>query len=291
MKRAWAVAVVFGLALALVAVGQAYQHRGGMMGPGGRPAAEQEGTPPMPQQMPQQMQQMQQMMQQMQQMMQQMRGMMGMMGMMGPGMMGMMGPGMMGPGMMGPGMMGPGMMGPGAEEEDEEARWGMRGPWGHGWRGHGLLARLSRELELTEAQEEQVEALVREHVKTAIRAKADLAVKRVELRELLAAEPVDMAKVRAQLQAIAAQQVELHLAHFTLLQDVGKLLTPEQQQKFRRLRRRLLAWHGPWGHGGMMGPWGMMGRWGMMGPGMMGPGGRMGGGMMNPCAMMGRGQP
>jgi hypothetical protein len=73
--------------------------------------------------------------------------------------------------------------------------------------------------------------------------------------------------VKQVFQVIAAKEVDLRLAHVTAMQDIRKLLTPEQQKQFRTMP----------GH--MMGEDAMMGR-GMMGRGMMGPGGMMGRGMM-----------
>jgi Spy/CpxP family protein refolding chaperone len=55
---------------------------------------------------------------------------------------------------------------------------------------------------------------------------------------LLEADPVDLAQVKQQFQAIATKDVDLHMAHVTAMQDIRKLLTPEQQQQFKTM-------HGP----------------------------------------------
>jgi Spy/CpxP family protein refolding chaperone len=126
--------------------------------------------------------------------------------------------------------------------------------------------RLIEQLGLTGEQETKVRSMVREHVKRAIRAHADLEVNRLDLRDLVDAEPVDLAKVKTLLQSMAAQRVDLHVAHITLMQEIRGLLTPEQQEKFRSMRRQMMR-----GEGGMMGRGGMRGQ----------------GGMRNPCGMMG----
>jgi hypothetical protein len=119
-------------------------------------------------------------------------------------------------------------------------------------------------------------------MKEAIRARADMAAQRVDLIALLDAELVDLPKVKETLQSLASQQADLVFTHVTLMDEINKLLTPEQQQQFRTVRRQMM--HGG-GMMGMMGQGGMMGRGGMHGHGrMMGQGGMRGQG-----GMMGRG--
>ena len=55
-------------------------------------------------------------------------------------------------------------------------------------------------------------------------------------------------------QAIAAKEADLRLAHVTAMQDIRKLLTPEQQKQCRTMPGHMI------GDGAMMGPGGMMGR-------------------------------
>jgi Spy/CpxP family protein refolding chaperone len=267
------------LALALAGGVQAQQHEqhhpGSVQMSQDQTTRETQETPaqaPMMQSTQGMMEQMQGMMQQMQGMMQQMQGMMGRGGMMmGPGgMQGWMGPGSM-MGMTGPG----GMMAEEAEHEDDEGTsWGgMMGHhgmlggghmMGHGGMFQGLLERLAQQLDLTEEQATQVRALVRAHLKEAIRAQADLAVKRIDLRDLLDTEPVDLPRVKDLLQTMASQRADLRFAHITLMQDITKLLTPAQQEKFRTLRGQMLR-----GRGGMAGPGRLRGRRGIPGQGRM----------------------
>jgi len=192
-----------------------------------------------------------QMMGQMQGMMENMQGMMShtqtMMGMMGRG-------GMGGRGAMMGTMGRRGMTADKADEDDDDdAPWsGMMGRAGMGMRH---LERLAQQLDLTDEQKAQVRSLLLAHMKDAIRARADINVKKLDLRELLEAETVDLGKVKALLQAIATQKVDLHLARITLGQEISKLLTPEQQKKFRSMRRHMMR-----GGRDMMGQGGMMGR-------------------------------
>jgi len=64
---------------------------------------------------------------------------------------------------------------------------------------------------------------------------AEIATMRVDLRQLLRTEPVDLNSVKPALQAIAAKEADLRLAHITLMHDIRQVLTPEQQQKFRTM--------------------------------------------------------
>jgi Spy/CpxP family protein refolding chaperone len=116
---------------------------------------------------------------------------------------------------------------------------------------HGM-ERMARQLDLTEAQQTQIQALHRTYAKAAIRARANMRIQKIDLHELLDAEPVKMDEVKTLLDSMAAQRAELRFLHITLMQDIKKLLTPEQQKKFRS------------GGGFMMGPGGRMG-YGRMG--------------------------
>lgn len=182
------------------------------------------------------------------------------------------------------GMMGRGGMMAAVDEDDEDmpqgdmmgmmSRGGMMGMMGrHGMMGHGhkmlrMLDRLAAQLELTDEQETQIRTLVRQHMKDAVQTRADIAIQRIDLQALLDADAPDLAKVQDTLQAIASQHADLMYAHIALMQEVKQLLTPEQQEQFRSLRRQMMH-----GRGGMMG--------------MRGRGGKPGG-MRHPCGMMGR---
>src|SRR5439155_14154177 len=157
-----------------------------------------------------------------------------------------------------------------AAEEQEQAPMmqPMRGMMGHG----GVMLQqhlewLSQQLKLSDEQRAQVQMLLRNHAKEIIRLQAEIDTMALDIPPLLEANPVDLAKVKQLFQAIAAKEADVRLAHVTAMQDIRKLLNPEQQKQFRTMPGGMM--------GGMMGPGGMMG-----GGGMMGSGGMMGGGMM-----------
>ena len=156
-----------------------------------------------------------------------------------------------------------------AAEEQEQVPMmrPMRGMMGHG----GMMLQqhvewLSQQLKLSDEQRTQVQTLLRSHAKDVIRLRAEIDTMTLDVPPLLEANPVDLAKVKQLFQAIAAKEADLRLAHVTAMQDIRKLLTPEQQKQFRTMPGHMM------GDGAMMGPGGMMGRGMMGGGGMMGRG-------------------
>jgi len=129
------------------------------------------------------------------------------------------------------------------EEEDEEHEHGRRGQEGRlereGMRLQQHLDRLAQQLKLTDQQRAQVRTILFTQAKEMIRLQADLATLRLDVLPLLEADPVDLAKVKQQFQSIAAKEVDLHLAHVTAMQEIRKVLTPEQQQQFKTLQGRM----------------------------------------------------
>jgi Spy/CpxP family protein refolding chaperone len=80
-----------------------------------------------------------------------------------------------------------------------------------------------------------VQTLLRTHAKERIRLKAEIDTMRVDLQQQLRADAVDMNSVKSALQAIATKEVDLRMAHLTLMHDIRQVLTPEQQKKFQSL--------------------------------------------------------
>lgn len=139
---------------------------------------------------------------------------------------------------------------------------GRHGMMGHGMPGQaGMLRRhlewLTHQLELSEAQRAQALSLVHTHAKHLIRLRAELDTLTIDLQQLLEADTLDLAQAKQLLQAMASKEADLRLEHLTAMEHLRQLLTPEQQTKFRALRRQMLA------ESGMMGQARMMGRGGM----------------------------
>ncbi len=152
--------------------------------------------------------------------------------------------------------MGEGMMGgpgTGCEMMGGHGMGHERGGFGHPmW---GLLKRL----DLDEQQKASIREIRDMTMKDTIRKKADLEIVRIELKELLFRDPVDMKAVEAKLKQEETLRTEMRLSHIKAMQEVKAKLTPDQRKKFREMIEE----------GPMMGPMGMM-REHRHGRGMMG---------------------
>jgi Spy/CpxP family protein refolding chaperone len=217
------------LTAALVGGVQAQQqheqhHPGGAQTAQPQPAETDTGVPAQPQQMQGMMENMQGMMQHMRGMMERMQGMMGRRG-----------------------------MGTMAQEDDDEEAPPQREMIGRRGMMGRHMERLAQQLELTDAQQAQVRALLRNHAKEAMRLRTDIGVLAVDVQQLLETDPVDLPKAKQLFQSIGTKEADLRLAHVTLMQEVEKLLTPEQHKKFRTMRERMMGMDGMMSMGGMMG--------------------------------------
>jgi Spy/CpxP family protein refolding chaperone len=122
---------------------------------------------------------------------------------------------------------------PGMHEEGMSMPDGM----GHHDRGmrrqaHRLWMQLMR-LGLNENQKEAIRDIRSKAMKDAISKRAEVRIARLELRELLAKDPVDMQVVSGKLKEIASLEMELRLSRIKAMEDIRAQLTPEQKKKFR----------------------------------------------------------
>ncbi len=85
-------------------------------------------------------------------------------------------------------------------------------------------------LDLTEDQQKKVRALKSDYIKNSIKAGADIGVAEVELKELLAAETVNLSRVKSKINEIGAKKAELRFLRIKSLEDLKKILTPEQRK-------------------------------------------------------------
>jgi Spy/CpxP family protein refolding chaperone len=115
----------------------------------------------------------------------------------------------------------------------------------HGGMMQHHLERLARHLELTAEQRTQMWTVLGNQAKEAIRLQADVETLAIDLRQLLEADPVDLARVKPLLQSMAGKEADLRLLHITAMQEMSKMLTPEQRQKLRTIRHSMM------GRGGM----------------------------------------
>jgi protein CpxP len=113
---------------------------------------------------------------------------------------------------------------------------GRRGPGGPGgFRGPGgpmgLLPMLGRDLELTDAQKDQLKAIADSH-QNDWKALADRArTARTALNEAVMADTIDEALIRQKSAEVAAVDADLAVARARARAEVFQILTPEQRTK------------------------------------------------------------
>ena len=152
----------------------------------------------------------------------------------------------MGPG--GPGMMGRGM--------------GMRGgPGGAGGGPLGFLGPAARELNLTDAQREQIKAIAQSHQEEMKAVHEKLAPARKALDEAITADTFDENAIRKAAGEVAAVDAEAAVLRARVHQEAFGVLTPEQKAKAKELKgqmeQRMKDARGR-GRGPGRGPGGMM---------------------------------
>ncbi len=118
--------------------------------------------------------------------------------------------------------------------------------------GHRIWMQL-RSLDLDQKQREAIRDIWSSSMKDAVSKKADVRIAGIELRSILAREPVDMQAVRTKLKEIAALQTELRFTRIKAMEDVKAVLTPEQRKKLRENFRKYRGTERSrkWGRGSM----------------------------------------
>lgn len=117
--------------------------------------------------------------------------------------------------------------------------WG-RDAWGgqHERMGTRLMAMLESDrfktaLSLTDQQTDRLRQIMVDAQKATVKAGAEIAVKRIELRELLRADKPDRDAVMRKVQEVASLRGEMMKQHVDALLAAKSVLTPEQQRKIR----------------------------------------------------------
>lgn len=112
------------------------------------------------------------------------------------------------------------------------------------------LWRALMSLGLDEKQREAIKEIKSRVMKDTVRKRADLEVARIDLRDILDKDQVDMNATEATLRKIASLQTDIRLSHIKAMQEIKTKLTPEQRKKFKEMfemgpkRERMM-------HGGM----------------------------------------
>lgn len=101
-------------------------------------------------------------------------------------------------------------------------------------RGHHLWRSLMS-LGLDEKQREAIKEIKSRVMKDTIRKRADVKVARIDLRDLLDKDQVDMNAAEATLKKIASLQTDIRLSHIKALEEIKTKLTPEQRKMFKEM--------------------------------------------------------
>jgi Spy/CpxP family protein refolding chaperone len=128
-----------------------------------------------------------------------------------------------------------------------------RGEWGHRHGGfrrggrnghrHSGFARLlndpaiRQQVGITDEQAATIRKQELDFRKTEIRGRADVEVKRIDLKDLLAEDKPDRAAINAKLQEISAAQLSLQKSAIDYRLTMRDAITPAQREKLRQLMR------------------------------------------------------
>jgi Spy/CpxP family protein refolding chaperone len=133
------------------------------------------------------------------------------------------------------------------ESGENQGRWGHRhGGFGrddHRGRRHFGFARLlndpsiRQQVGITDEQAATIRKQELDFRKTEIRGRADLEVKRIDLKDLLAADKPDRAAINAKLQEISAAQLSLQKSAIDYRLTMRDAITPAQREKLRQVMR------------------------------------------------------
>lgn len=98
---------------------------------------------------------------------------------------------------------------------------------------YGRIIMALKGMDLTPEQRSKTAAIRSEYRKKAIKAAADAKIAHMELHEMLASDPVNMEKVRAKVNELGKKKSEMMLSGIKALEDLKKVLTPEQRKALR----------------------------------------------------------
>ena len=104
-------------------------------------------------------------------------------------------------------------------------------------KGRGDVARLFMKLDLNDSQKTAIREIWESTAKDMIKKKADIKIARLELREMLRKEPVNMRAIESQVKKIEGLRASMMLDRIKSREEIKAKLTPEQREKFKELVR------------------------------------------------------
>lgn len=148
--------------------------------------------------------------------------------------------------------------------------WGQRGGWGHrrgGWnREDGMGGRefgfvrllndpaIRQQVGISDDEAAKIRQQTSDFMKKQIQDRANVAVQRIDLQDLLAADKPDRAAIDTKLQDISASKLAMAKSAIDYRLTLRDEITPAQREKIRQLIRDRWARNrggdgGPWQHG------------------------------------------
>ncbi len=115
--------------------------------------------------------------------------------------------------------------------------------------GHRIWKALA-DLGLDENQKVAIRGIRTAAKKDAIRKIAEIRIARIELREILDKDSVDMGAVEAKLKQMESLKTDLHMSRIKSMEEIKAKLTPEQREKLKANLRKHFRGHGGCMHGG-----------------------------------------
>jgi len=115
---------------------------------------------------------------------------------------------------------------------------------------HHFLWKKLMGLGLSDQQIDALKAIRIRVTKDTIKKSADLQLARVDLREILQKDPVDMKAVETSLKKVESARTDLKLTHIKAWQEMKAVLTPEQRKKLKEeIKAGFMMHDGRHGHG------------------------------------------
>ncbi|MFZ5874898.1 MAG: Spy/CpxP family protein refolding chaperone [Nitrospirota bacterium] len=138
------------------------------------------------------------------------------------------------------GMMGGDMMGGGGMDMGMDMMGAHGGGMGMGGTDDMMkMMRVTSKLNLTAEQQKKLRLSTLHHQKEAIPMLGQIRMAGVEIQELLLSEPVNWDKVKSNVKEKYDAAAKLEMSHLTLMQDVKKMLTPEQRQQMESMMMQM----------------------------------------------------
>jgi Spy/CpxP family protein refolding chaperone len=125
----------------------------------------------------------------------------------------------------------------GRAQGEEQGGWGGRQEYGMGPRFMAMLEndRVRTALGLTDQQAERLRQIALDTEKFTVKTRAEVAVRSMDLRELLRADKPEREAVMKKVQEISDLRGQIMKQHMESLLATKTVLTPEQQRKMRAM--------------------------------------------------------